>query len=156
MESEEGDRYEQLSFILGAAGSLSQHFFVGGRSTLKCGAETPSNASMFVSPGALGCFDFITSLTTQFRQGTDLFIPRAIIYKLTASELDRSVFNQPTLPENSELRTYFPPWSESERSWVLVICQRQNIPLENGSLASLSGLLHAGFPPILLPLGFLR
>lgn len=37
-----------------------------------------------------------------------------------------------------------------------MICQRQNIPLENGLLASLSGLLHAGFPPILLPFGFLR
>lgn len=93
----------------GQQGPFHNIFLLAGRSTLKCGAETFSNASMFVSPGVLGCFDFITSLTTQFRQGTDLFIPRAIIYKLTASELERSVLNQPTLPENSELRTYFPP-----------------------------------------------
>lgn len=96
-------------FYLGGSRVPFTTFFVGGRSTLKCGAETPSNASLFLSPGALECFDFITSLTTQFRQGSDLFIPRAIIYKLTANELERSVLNQPTHLENSELRTYFSP-----------------------------------------------
>lgn len=51
------------------------------------------------------------------------------------------VLNRPTLKQISELRTYFTPWSESEKSQVLENYWRHEIPLENGLLATVNWLL---------------